>query len=62
MEKLTVDLESPKLVVVELPSGNGEEGFAKQGSGGGGIVCICVRGRRAVRVCGSGWRRGADVL
>ena len=39
-EKLTVDSESPRLLVVDLPSGNGEEGFMKQGKVCD--VCVCV--------------------
>ena len=41
-EKLTVDSKSPKLLLVDLPSSSGEEGFMKQGR-----VCMCV----CVRVC-----------
>ena len=32
-----MDSESPRLLVVDLPSGSGEEGFMKQGK-----VCVCV--------------------
>ena len=47
-----MDSQSPKLVVVDLPSAGGEEGFAKQGGGrvlcgemkNSACVCVCVRG------------------
>jgi len=46
VEKLTVDSQSLKLVVVDLPSASGEEGFAKQG--GGCVLYVCCVGRCCV--------------
>jgi len=49
VEKLTVDSQSPKLVVVDLPSAGGEEGFAKQG--GGRVLCGEMKNSACVCLC-----------
>ena len=46
-EKLTVDSKSPKLLLVDLPSSSGEEGFMKQGRV---CMCVCVRVRACMQV------------